>query len=88
MKESYLAGIIDGEGCISIAGRQLYSVQIQVVNTSKKLIEYFDNEHQDLLKKITDKKVIDDDMDQAISKAFTIFNQLFKEEEKEEKEEQ
>lgn len=43
MKESYLAGIIDGEGCISITGRQLYSVQIQVVNTSKRLIEYLHN---------------------------------------------
>jgi F-type H+-transporting ATPase subunit alpha len=54
----------------------------QVHSYEQKLFEYFDNEHQDLLKKIADKKVIDDDIDEALSKAFTIFTQQFKEEQK------
>ena len=54
----------------------------QVHRYEQKLYEHFDNEHQALLKKIADKKVIDDEMDEAINRAFTSFTQQFKEEQK------
>jgi F-type H+-transporting ATPase subunit alpha len=54
----------------------------QVHSYEQKMYEYFENEQRDLLKKIVDKKFIDDDMDEAISSAFTIFTQQFKEEQK------
>lgn len=54
----------------------------QVHSYEQKLFDFFDDEHQDLLKKIADKKIIDDDIDEAISKALTSFTQQFKEEQK------
>ena len=55
---------------------------LQVHSYEQKLFDFFDDEHQDLLKKIADKKIIDDDIDEAISKALTSFTQQFKEEQK------
>jgi len=52
----------------------------EVHSYEQKLFEYFDNEHQALLKEIVDKRVIDDEMDESISKAFSDFTQQFKEE--------
>lgn len=42
---SYLAGIIDGEGCINIVkyhkeNRYRYRLQVRVINTSKELVEW------------------------------------------------
>ncbi|MCJ7580691.1 MAG: F0F1 ATP synthase subunit alpha, partial [Candidatus Aminicenantes bacterium] len=54
----------------------------QVHHYELKMFEYFDNEHQALMNKIADKKVIDDDLDKAISKALASFTQQFKEEQK------
>ena len=54
----------------------------QVHSYEQKMFEYFDNEHLDLLNKIADKKVIDDDLDEAINKALASFTQKFKEEQK------
>lgn len=89
-QDQYVPMQVENQILVIYAGNRGFLDEIEVSQVPKyeqKVIEYFDNEHQDLLKKIIDKKVIDDDMDQAISKAFTSFNQLFKEEEKEEKEE-
>ncbi len=90
-QDQYAPMSVENQILVIYAGNRGFLDEIevsQVLNYEQKLIEYFDHEHQDLLKKITDKKVIDDDLDQAISKAFTSFNQQFKEdvEEKEEKE--
>lgn len=90
-QDQYVPMSVENQILVIYAGNRGFLDEIevsQVLNYEQKLIEYFDNEHQDLLKKITDKKVIDDDLDQALSKAFTSFNQQFKEdvEEKEEKE--
>lgn len=90
-QDQYVPMSVENQILVIYAGNRGFLDEIevsQVLNYEQKLIEYFDHEHQDLLKKITDKKVIDDDLDQAISKAFTSFNQQFKEdvEEKEEKE--
>lgn len=90
-QDQYVPMSVENQILVIYAGNRGFLDEIevsQVLNYERKLIEYFDHEHQDLLKKITDKKVIDDDLDQAISKAFTSFNQQFKEdvEEKEEKE--
>ena len=54
----------------------------QVHRYEQKLFEHLDNEHKELLKKIADKKIIDDDIDEAINKVFTSFAQQFKEEQK------
>jgi F-type H+-transporting ATPase subunit alpha len=86
-QDQYVPMTVENQILVIYAGNRGFLDEIevsQVPKYEKKLIEYFDNEHQDLLKKITEKKVIDDDMDQAISKALTTFNQQFKEEEKEE----
>lgn len=90
-QDQYVPMTVENQILVIYAGNRGFLDEIEVSQVQKyeqKLIEYFDHEHQDLLKKITDKKVIDDDLDQAISKAFTSFNQQFKEdvEEKEEKE--
>ena len=90
-QDQYVPMTVENQILVIYAGNRGFLDEIEVSQVPKyeqKLIEYFDHEHQDLLKKITDKKVIDDDLDQAISKAFTSFNQQFKEdvEEKEEKE--
>lgn len=90
-QDQYVPMSVENQILVIYAGNRGFLDEIevsQVLNYEQKLIEYFDHEHQDLLKKITDKKVIDDDLDQALSKAFTSFNQQFKEdvEEKEEKE--
>lgn len=90
-QDQYVPMPVENQILVIYAGNRGFLDEIEVSQVPKyeqKLIEYFDHEHQDLLKKITDKKVIDDDLDQAISKAFTSFNQQFKEDlgEKEEKE--
>ncbi len=46
----------------------------------KKLFEYFEKEHADLLKKIAEKKEIKPEMDEAIHSALKEFNLKFKEE--------
>ncbi len=89
-QDQYVPLPVEKQILVIYAGTRGFLDEIEVSQVPKyeqKLIEYFDNEHQDLLKKIIDKKVIDDDMDQAISKAFTTFNLQFKEDEKEEKKE-
>ena len=47
VQKAYIAGIVDGEGSISIAhskhknnGKRYYSLRIDVVNTDRKLIDY------------------------------------------------
>ncbi len=91
-QDQYVPLPVENQILVIYAGNRGFLDEFEVSQVQKyeqKLIEYFDNEHQDLLKKITDKKVIDDDMDKAISKAFTTFNQQFKEDEEEkEKKEQ
>ncbi|MBN2246917.1 MAG: F0F1 ATP synthase subunit alpha, partial [Candidatus Aminicenantes bacterium] len=46
----------------------------------KRLYEYFDSEHPDLLKLIAEKKKIDNQMDEEISKSLKEFNQIYTEE--------
>jgi F-type H+-transporting ATPase subunit alpha len=87
-QDQYVPLPVEKQILVIYAGNRGFLDEIEVSQVQKyeqKVIEYFKNEHQDLLKKIIDKKVIDDDMDQAISKAFATFNQQFKvdEEEKE-----
>jgi F-type H+-transporting ATPase subunit alpha len=46
----------------------------------RKLYEYFETEHPDILKKIDEMKEISADLDEAINKAITTFNKTFREE--------
>jgi F-type H+-transporting ATPase subunit alpha len=46
----------------------------------RRLYEYFENEHPDVLKKIAEEKEISTEMDEAINKAMTSFNKTFREE--------
>ena len=46
----------------------------------KRLYEYFDSEHRDMLKSIAEKKKIDAQMDEDIHKALDEFNRIFMEE--------
>lgn len=52
----------------------------QIKEYEKKLYEFFEKEHADLLKKIVEKGEIDADLDEAISSALKEFNLKFKEE--------
>lgn len=52
----------------------------RIKDYEKKLLEYFDKEHPDLMKKITETKEITAEMDEAISSAVKAFNIKFKEE--------
>ncbi|TEU06043.1 MAG: F0F1 ATP synthase subunit alpha [Candidatus Aminicenantes bacterium] len=47
----------------------------QIEEYEKKLYDYFEKEHADLLKKIAEKKEIDPDMDETISSALKTFNE-------------
>jgi F-type H+-transporting ATPase subunit alpha len=53
----------------------------QVKKYEKKLYEFFEKEYSDILKKVADKKEIDDSLDDAIGSALEQFNRGFKEEE-------
>jgi F-type H+-transporting ATPase subunit alpha len=46
----------------------------------EQLYDYLKKEHQDLLKKIAEKKEISADLDEAMNKALTRFNEIFQEE--------
>jgi F-type H+-transporting ATPase subunit alpha len=84
-QDQYAPLPVEKQILVIYAGNRGFLDEIEVSQVHKyeqKLFEHFDNDHQDLLKKITDKKVIDDDMDEAISKIFTSFTQQFKEEQK------
>lgn len=50
----------------------------QIKEYEKKLYEYFEEEHPDLLKKIAEKKEIDSELDEAIGKSLKEFNSTFK----------
>ncbi len=52
----------------------------QVVAYEKKLYEYFENEHPELLKEIAVKKEISPELDESINQAINDFNLKFKEE--------
>ncbi len=52
----------------------------EIKDYEKQLYDYFEKEHLDLLKNIAEKKEIDGELDEAISKALKEFNQRFKEE--------
>lgn len=52
----------------------------QVKKYEKRLYEYFEKEHSDLLRRIAEKKEINPDLDEAISSAIENFNLKFKEE--------
>ncbi|MGB2765159.1 MAG: F0F1 ATP synthase subunit alpha [Candidatus Aminicenantaceae bacterium] len=52
----------------------------QIKEYEEKLYEFFEKEHADILKKVAEKKKIDEDLDGAISSALKEFNIKFKEE--------
>jgi len=84
-QDQYAPLPVEKQILVIYAGNRGFLDEIEVSQVHKyeqKLFEHFNNEHQDLLKKIADKKVIDDDMDEAISRIFTSFTQQFKEEQK------
>lgn len=54
----------------------------QLQEYEKRLFEYFEKEHGDILKKIAEKKEIDTNLDETISSVLETFNQKFKEENK------
>jgi len=53
----------------------------QLKDYETRLYSYFAEEHADIIEKIADKKEIDDDLEEALSKAIANFNKEFKEEE-------
>ncbi len=55
----------------------------QIKEYEEELYEYFEKEHQDLLKEIAEKKEIDAKLDEAIGKSLEKFNSIFKEEKSE-----
>jgi len=84
-QDQYVPLPVEKQILIIYAGNRGFLDEIEVSQIhgyEQKLFDFFNNEHQDLLKKIIDKKIIDDDMDEAISRAFTSFTQQFKEEQK------
>jgi F-type H+-transporting ATPase subunit alpha len=52
----------------------------EISGYEKKLCEYFETEHPDILKKITEEKEISADLDEAIGKNISAFSQSFKNE--------
>jgi F-type H+-transporting ATPase subunit alpha len=84
-QDQYVPLPVEKQILVIYAGNRGFLDEIEVSQVQKyeqKLFEYFDQKHQDLLNKIAEKKEIDDDMDEAISTAFTSFTQQFKEEQK------
>jgi F-type H+-transporting ATPase subunit alpha len=64
----------------------LDEVQVhEIAEYERRLYEYFETEHPDILKKIAEQKEISADLDEAIGQNISIFNQRFKEEIKGEK---
>jgi F-type H+-transporting ATPase subunit alpha len=51
----------------------------QILEYEKKLYEFFDREHPEVLIKLRERKQIDGSLDEAISQAFTEFNVRFRE---------
>jgi F-type H+-transporting ATPase subunit alpha len=50
----------------------------QIESYEKRLFEYYEREHPELLKEIIEKKEISADLDEKINKAMTAFNKEFK----------
>jgi F-type H+-transporting ATPase subunit alpha len=57
----------------------------EIKEYEKRLYEYFETEHPDILKKIAEQKEISADLDEAIGQNISVFNQRFKQETKGEK---
>lgn len=85
-QEQYVPLEVEKQVIIIYAGNRGYLDEIKVSEINeyeKKLYEYIEKEHPDLLKRIAEKKEIDADLDEAISKALKVFNQKFMEEKSE-----
>jgi len=65
------------------AGNRGYLDEIEVDRVQdyeRMLYEHFDRNHPDLIKTLAEKQEIDAELDEAISRALTEFNQIFKQE--------
>jgi len=80
-QEQYVPLEVEKQVLIIYAGNRGYLDEFEVDKIKEyemKLYEYFEEKHPDLLKKIAEKKEIDAELDEAISKALKEFNRLFK----------
>lgn len=82
-QEQYVPLSVEKQVLIIYAGNRGHLDEFEVSELKeyeKRLYEYFDKEHPEILKKIAEKKEIDTVLDEAIAKALKEFNRRFKEE--------
>jgi len=82
-QDQYLPLPVEKQILIIYAGNRGYLDEFEVAqikNYEQRLYNYFEKEHPGLLKKIANKKEIDAELDEDISKAIKEFNAKFKEE--------
>lgn len=82
-QEQYAPLQVDKQVLIIYAGNRGHLDGFEVSELKeyeKRLYEYFDKEHPEILKKIAEKKEIDAALDETIAKALEEFNRRFKEE--------
>jgi F-type H+-transporting ATPase subunit alpha len=81
-QDQYVPLPVEKQILIIYAGNRGYLDEFDVSQISSyetRVFAYFDQEHPDLLKEITEKREISAELDESISQALTEFNQTFKE---------
>lgn len=82
-QEQYVPLSVERQVLIIYAGNRGYLDEYEVSKIKeyeKQFYDYFEKEHSNLLKRIAEKKEIDGELDEVISKALKEFNRKFKEE--------
>ena len=82
-QEQYKPLPVEKQVLVVYAGNRGFLDKFQVHEIGeyeKRLFEYFETEHPDILKKIAEEKEISADLDESIGKNITAFNQKFAEE--------
>ncbi|MFQ6107929.1 MAG: F0F1 ATP synthase subunit alpha [Candidatus Aminicenantales bacterium] len=82
-QDQYVPLPVERQILIIYAGNRGYLDEFEVSEIKeyeRRLYEYFDKEHPDVLKKIAEEKEISGELDETIAKALKEFNRIFKEE--------
>jgi len=87
-QNQYVPFPVENQILIVYAGNRGFLDEIQVDQLNEyeiKLLDYLKKEHPEIFTQIREKKKIDEDLDEVINEAVTVFNQRFKEEHEVEK---
>jgi len=82
-QDQYVPLPVEKQVLLIYAGNRGFLDEVEVdriIEYEKKLYDFFEKEHAELLQNIKDKKELDAELDNAISAALTEFKQMFKEE--------